>query len=105
MIYLLSLFCEITRNNGGMLQGSLLRPLPFNKISFSKLTVSSILHSARLYFCNNILYISISELGCALVLHPEKPFQKVEGFGGAVTDAAGINWKNLSDPLQKSLIE
>lgn len=36
---------------------------------------------------------------------PSKKYQFVEGFGGAVTDAAGINWKNLSKPLQKLLVE
>nr|XP_049699185.1 lysosomal acid glucosylceramidase [Helicoverpa armigera] len=40
-----------------------------------------------------------------LVLHPDTMYQTIEGFGGAVTDAAAINWKNLSEPLQKYLID
>ncbi|PZC83610.1 hypothetical protein B5X24_HaOG207593 [Helicoverpa armigera] len=33
-------------------------------------------------------------------------YQSIEGFGGAVTDAAGINWQNLTDPrLKRHLIQ
>lgn len=31
--------------------------------------------------------------------------QIVEGFGGAVTDAAAINWKSMSEEMQQYLIE
>ncbi|XP_075983909.1 lysosomal acid glucosylceramidase-like [Anticarsia gemmatalis] len=47
------------------------------------------------------------EPGCGtetLVLYPDKKYQTIEGFGGSATDAAGINWKNLSEPLQELLI-
>ncbi|XP_049878911.1 lysosomal acid glucosylceramidase-like [Pectinophora gossypiella] len=39
-----------------------------------------------------------------LRLNPARTYQKIEGFGGAVTDSAAINWKNLSKPLQRHLI-
>ncbi|XP_050667067.1 lysosomal acid glucosylceramidase-like [Leptidea sinapis] len=39
------------------------------------------------------------------VLHPKKTYQKIQGFGGAVSDAAGINWKSLPPKLRKSLID
>uniref|UniRef100_A0A2A4K975 Glucosylceramidase n=1 Tax=Heliothis virescens TaxID=7102 RepID=A0A2A4K975_HELVI len=33
-------------------------------------------------------------------------YQTIEGFGGAVTDAAGLNWRNLTDPrLMRHLIQ
>ncbi|XP_072934604.1 lysosomal acid glucosylceramidase-like isoform X2 [Epargyreus clarus] len=38
-------------------------------------------------------------------LDPMTRFQRVEGFGGAVTDAAAINWKSLPDVLQKYLVK
>ncbi|KAJ8713063.1 hypothetical protein PYW08_008367 [Mythimna loreyi] len=54
----------------------------------------------------NLQPVSDSESGhTTLLLHPQTTFQTVEGFGGAVTDAAGINWKNLSASAQKSLID
>lgn len=40
-----------------------------------------------------------------LVLHPDIKYQTIQGFGGAVTDSAGLNWKNLSEPLQQLLIQ
>ncbi|KAI5635678.1 glycosyl hydrolase family 30 TIM-barrel domain-containing protein [Phthorimaea operculella] len=40
-----------------------------------------------------------------LVLHPSVKYQKIEGFGGAVTDSAGINWKSLSEGVQQKLID
>ncbi|XP_026740602.1 glucosylceramidase-like [Trichoplusia ni] len=49
-----------------------------------------------------------TEVECStatLLLHPETTYQTIEGFGGAATDAAGINWRNLSEPLQKRLID
>lgn len=48
-----------------------------------------------------------SDTGCipTIILNPKVKYQTVEGFGGATTDAAGINWKNLSLPLQKYLID
>lgn len=49
----------------------------------------------------------INENCCStnLVIDPSRKYQRIEGFGGAVTDAAGINWKQLSEPLQKYLID
>ncbi|KAI5635679.1 glycosyl hydrolase family 30 TIM-barrel domain-containing protein [Phthorimaea operculella] len=40
-----------------------------------------------------------------LTLHPGVKYQKIEGFGGAVTDSAGINWKSLSEATQQKLID
>ncbi|XP_052751994.1 lysosomal acid glucosylceramidase-like [Galleria mellonella] len=41
-----------------------------------------------------------------LTVNTGKVFQRIEGFGGAVTDAAAINWKNLTDPrLRQNLIK
>ncbi|KAJ2942909.1 hypothetical protein O0L34_g15097 [Tuta absoluta] len=40
-----------------------------------------------------------------LILHPTVKYQKIEGFGGAVTDSAGINWKSLSENVQQKLID
>ncbi|XP_050353713.1 putative glucosylceramidase 3 [Nymphalis io] len=39
-----------------------------------------------------------------LEIHPDKKYQTIEGFGGSVTDSAGINWKSLSPAAQKHLI-
>ncbi|CAD0204506.1 unnamed protein product [Chrysodeixis includens] len=44
--------------------------------------------------------------GATLILDPETKYQTINGFGGAVTDSAAINWKNLSDPtLMQHLID
>ncbi|CAK1541493.1 unnamed protein product [Leptosia nina] len=40
-----------------------------------------------------------------LELDPTKQFNKIKGFGGAVTDSAAINWKKMSPKLQKKLID
>ncbi|XP_033219935.1 lysosomal acid glucosylceramidase-like isoform X2 [Belonocnema kinseyi] len=40
-----------------------------------------------------------------LTLNPEKRYQTIQGFGGAFTDSAGINIKNLSDASQQKLLE
>ncbi|XP_059051837.1 lysosomal acid glucosylceramidase-like [Achroia grisella] len=41
-----------------------------------------------------------------LTLDPNKKYQFIEGFGGAVTDSTALNWKNLSDPqLMQYLID
>ncbi|XP_041972484.1 lysosomal acid glucosylceramidase isoform X2 [Aricia agestis] len=40
----------------------------------------------------------------SLTLDPTIKYQRVEGFGGAVTDAASINWKSMPEELQKHLI-
>ncbi|XP_063628908.1 putative glucosylceramidase 3 [Cydia splendana] len=39
-----------------------------------------------------------------LVVDPRRKSQTIEGFGGAVTDSAGIHWTNLSARLQGHLI-
>ncbi|CAG5024561.1 unnamed protein product [Parnassius apollo] len=41
----------------------------------------------------------------SFVINPMKTYQAVEGFGGAVTDAAAINWKSLPEVMQKYLID
>lgn len=41
-----------------------------------------------------------------LELDVETKYQTIEGFGGGVSDSAGINWKNLDEPqLKQNLIE
>ena len=35
----------------------------------------------------------------------DKKFQTVKGFGGAFTDAAGINIRNLSEGAQENLLQ
>ncbi|GBP43697.1 Glucosylceramidase [Eumeta japonica] len=40
-----------------------------------------------------------------LAINPDTQYQTIEGFGGAVTDAAGINWKSLSETAQDNLIQ
>ncbi|CAD0204507.1 unnamed protein product [Chrysodeixis includens] len=41
-----------------------------------------------------------------LTLDPEIKYQTITGFGGAVTDSAGLNWKNLTDSkLMQHLID
>lgn len=39
-----------------------------------------------------------------LQLDASKQYQRIEGFGGAVTDAAAINWKSLSPVLRDYLV-
>lgn len=53
-------------------------------------------------------YFMIISDGCCetnFVIDLNTEYQTIEGFGGAVTDAAGINWKNLSSTLQTYLIK
>lgn len=40
-----------------------------------------------------------------LEMVPSVTYQKIEGFGGAVTDAAAINWKSLEPSLQYYIIK
>ncbi|XP_034827997.1 lysosomal acid glucosylceramidase-like [Maniola hyperantus] len=40
-----------------------------------------------------------------LYLDPSKQYQRIEGFGGSVTDSAAINWRSLSPVLQDYLIK
>ncbi|KAH7699892.1 O-glycosyl hydrolase family 30 protein [Aphelenchoides avenae] len=40
-----------------------------------------------------------------IVVKPKKTFQKIVGFGGAFTDAAGINIKSLSPAARERLLE
>jgi hypothetical protein len=52
----------------------------------------------------NVFYTG--ECTTSLIINSSMMYQTVEGFGGAVTDAAGINWKNLVDKqLQYNLIK
>ncbi|KPJ07772.1 Glucosylceramidase [Papilio machaon] len=41
----------------------------------------------------------------SLVVNSKVKYQVAEGFGGAVTDAASINWKSLPEVMQQSLID
>ncbi|XP_073948499.1 lysosomal acid glucosylceramidase-like isoform X2 [Choristoneura fumiferana] len=44
-------------------------------------------------------------VGVELTLFPEEVFQQIEGFGGSVTDAAGINWLSLPVKLRHCMID
>ncbi|XP_049888139.1 lysosomal acid glucosylceramidase-like [Pectinophora gossypiella] len=41
----------------------------------------------------------------SLRIYTNRRFQYVEGFGGSVTDAASLNWRDLSDGAQAKMIE
>jgi glucosylceramidase len=42
---------------------------------------------------------------CPVVwVNPAKQFQEIEGFGGAFTEAAAINWQKLSDPQREAVL-
>lgn len=43
--------------------------------------------------------------GLLLTLQPDQKFQKVKGFGGAVTDAAALNILALSPPARDLLLK
>lgn len=43
--------------------------------------------------------------GLLLTLQPEEKFQKVKGFGGAMTDAAALNILALSPSTQNLLLK
>lgn len=43
--------------------------------------------------------------GLLLTLQPEQKFQKIKGFGGAMTDAAALNILALSPPAQNLLLK
>ena len=40
-----------------------------------------------------------------LNLYPEKKYQRIEGFGGAITDSAGYVYKQMDDAQKKELAE
>ncbi|XP_059049040.1 lysosomal acid glucosylceramidase-like [Achroia grisella] len=46
---------------------------------------------------NNLLNHNESQRITTLAVNPQKLFQTIEGFGGAVTDSAAINWSNFTD--------
>lgn len=43
--------------------------------------------------------------GLLLTLQPDQKFQKVKGFGGAITDAAALNILALSPPARNLLLK
>ncbi|XP_046963951.1 lysosomal acid glucosylceramidase-like [Vanessa cardui] len=50
-------------------------------------------------------YINDNEhFDMVLDIQPETMYQTIEGFGGAVTDSAGFNWKSLPPAVQQHLI-
>ena len=40
-----------------------------------------------------------------LTLNPQNRYQNIDGFGGAFTDASGINIRNLSTEAQEKLLQ
>lgn len=40
-----------------------------------------------------------------LVIYPQMRYQKIKGFGGAITDSVSIIWKQLDDKRKKELIQ
>lgn len=54
----------------------------------------------------NIIIQSITDdEGNVFLLDPTIRYQNIEGFGGAVTDSAGINLKSLPLAAQRKLIK
>ncbi|CAF4885258.1 unnamed protein product [Pieris macdunnoughi] len=56
------------------------------------------------YDGNVLNYDATIKLGVMLELDPSTQYQQMIGFGGAITDSSGINWKSLSDEAQQQLI-
>lgn len=55
---------------------------------------------------NNISESPKASDAIVLVLNPSATHQSIEGFGGAVTDSAAINWESLKDSkTRQHLIE
>ncbi|MEI8031507.1 MAG: glucosylceramidase, partial [Comamonadaceae bacterium] len=49
--------------------------------------------------------LEIKASGCAEVwVHADKPFQILEGFGGAFTEAAAVTWQKLSLQRQEQVL-
>ncbi|XP_032527861.2 lysosomal acid glucosylceramidase-like [Danaus plexippus] len=48
---------------------------------------------------------SSADYGKVFDLQPSKVYQAIEGFGGAATDAAGINWKKMKPAIQDTLVK
>lgn len=46
-----------------------------------------------------------SESDLCLVVDSSQKYQKIEGFGGAMTDAAALNIRTLSNQTQQQLLE
>ena len=40
-----------------------------------------------------------------LIVHPRETFQRILGFGGAVTEAAGYTWQRLGEKNKKKILE
>lgn len=67
----------------------------FNLICLSNLEIS---------FKNNISFNVFNFLVTSLTIDTNKRFQKIKGFGGAFTDATGINILSLSQESQEHLL-
>lgn len=55
--------------------------------------------------CADTLYCLWMSLGLLLTLQPDQKFQKVKGFGGAMTDAAALNILALSPAARNLLLK
>lgn len=54
---------------------------------------------------NNFSAQNEPEDGVLLIVDSSQTFQKIQGFGGAMTDAAAINIRSLSNETQFKLLE
>lgn len=53
----------------------------------------------------SFINILLADYGKVFDLQPSKVYQVIEGFGGAATDAAGINWKKMKPAIQDTLVK
>lgn len=74
-----------------------------NKLALIWFPIISILRDSSFYFY--YLYTLCTILSVVIKLNKNVTYQKVFGFGGAMTDAAGINIASLSSGTADNLIK
>ena len=52
-----------------------------------------------------MIYFIDDVFDMVLLLQTERMYQDIEGFGGAVTDAAAMNWKSLPPAVRQQLVK
>ncbi|XP_072864418.1 lysosomal acid glucosylceramidase isoform X2 [Chlorocebus sabaeus] len=81
-----------------------LEPLTFPALgTFSR--YESTRSGRRMELSTGTIQANRTGTGLLLTLQPEQKFQKVKGFGGAMTDAAALNILALSPPAQNLLLK
>ncbi|XP_070940339.1 lysosomal acid glucosylceramidase isoform X2 [Macaca nemestrina] len=81
-----------------------LEPLTFPALgTFSR--YESTRSGRRMELSTGTIQVNRTGTGLLLTLQPEQKFQKVKGFGGAMTDAAALNILALSPPAQNLLLK